>query len=124
VLWPEKPAFVEGREFTFLFVGHRSSFTGIGLVGEAYWNGGWLSIFLTFLYVGFVFSLLSIGSMWIISRFEWFFLPLVLFGIIMGFSVNGWFVPLFVGSFGQYAAFAVFLYASKFIYEQFWGSST
>lgn len=124
VLWPEKPTFVEGREFTFLFVGHRSSFTGIGLVGEAYWNGGWLSIFLTFFYVGFVFSLLSISSMWIVSRFEWFFLPLVMFGIIMGLGVNGWFVPLFVGSFGQYASFAVFLYVSKFIYEQFRGSLT
>lgn len=114
LLWPEKPNMsLVGLEFTELVSGHRASSTGLGVFGEAYWNLGYMGVGLIGFYIGILFLILSQATISFIFRQDWYFLPLVFFGIKIGLSVDRWFVSSYVGSIVIYAAYFFFLYVAK-----------
>ena len=98
-LFPDKPVLTEvGIDFTELVFGHRYSSTGIGVFGEAYWNGGWGMVLLIGTYIGALFTLLSHIAMKVTSEKQWLLLPCVLLGVRMGFRIDGWFVADYFGT--------------------------
>lgn len=110
VLWKEKPIITDvGIDFTELMTGRRGSSTGIGVYAEAYWNGGWLLVVVSGLYVGILLTCLGQVSLVAMHRSDWLLLPCVLAGIRMGLRIDGWFAEDFVGHIVIYAAsFIVF----------------
>jgi hypothetical protein len=110
ILWEDKPIITSvGVEFSDLVIGMRTTSTGIGVFGEAYWNGGWLAVVWTSFLIGLIFALLSQIALLSMSREEWIFLPCIFLGIRMGFRIDGWFAADYIGSFVFYVYFLVFL---------------
>jgi hypothetical protein len=103
---PDKPVMTDvGIDFTELTCGHRHSSTAIGIYGEAYWNGGWPLVVVISALTGLLFAWLSDVALARLARPEWLFLPCAFLGIKMGFRIDGWFVPDYVGSLAQYLAY-------------------
>ncbi len=108
LLWPDKPIMTQaGKDFTELVFGHRYSSTGVGVFGEAYWNGGYLVLVLISAYIGLVYAVLSLLSFTFVTKKLWIYMPLVLVGIRLGLESRAWFVPTFIG--------AIVLYAGTFL---------
>jgi hypothetical protein len=97
-LWPDKPIMTMGREFNYLVNGNLESSSAPGLFGEGYWNGGWLAVVLSSLFVGFVLASFTEYSMWAIANRNLLYLPIVFAGIKMGFRPDDWFVATYVGA--------------------------
>lgn len=111
ILWPEKPDMTDmARDFTELALGYRGFNTSIGIFGEAYWNGGWWMVGAVCVYVGFLFSVLTRVSLLRMRRREIIFLPCILLGMQMGFRVDGWIVPDYIGAPVLYAAYFAIIY--------------
>lgn len=109
--WPNKPDMTAaGFDFTERIFGHRSSSTGIGVFGEAYWNGGYTMMLVICSYIGLVFLLLSWLAVSFIERKQWIYFPLILSGIRIGLGIDQWIVPIYFGSLVLYAAYFVLLY--------------
>jgi len=108
ILYQEKPIMNRGPEFNELVTGSDHSASGAGLFGEAYWNGGWIYVILSCLYVGFVYAIFTVKSIQHISEWRLTYLPVVLIGIITGLRPDDWFAATFVGAFLQ----AIVLYLS------------
>jgi hypothetical protein len=101
VLYPEKPYMNPGREFNEIVTGSFDSASGPGIFCEAYWNGGWLFVILSCLYVGIVYAIFTDISTRHIPQWKLAYLPVAFAGIIMGLRPDAWFVATFVGSFIQ-----------------------
>jgi hypothetical protein len=97
ILYPEKPIMTPGPQFNELVTGSDASSSGAGLFGEAYWNGGWLCVILSCLYVGIVYAIFTSISVRHIPEWELAYLPVIFAGIVMGLCPDGWFVAIFVG---------------------------
>jgi hypothetical protein len=99
MLEPDKPVITDaGYDFTELAYGFRTSLTGIGIFGEAYWNGGWPLVVVACSLLGALFAALSRVSLQIISGPSWpFFLPCVFYGFRFGYRIDGWFVGDYAG---------------------------
>jgi hypothetical protein len=91
-VWPDKPVIDPGADFTEIAMGHRESHTGIGVFGEAYWNGGWALLLLTCCYIGVLFSWLTRVALIALVRSEWLLLPCAFMGIRLGFHIDDWFI--------------------------------
>jgi hypothetical protein len=98
LLYPEKPIMTSGRDFTALVTGSDSSSTAPGIFGEAYWNGGWPTLIVVGIYVGFVFAFFGLFSIRKIAAGHYIYAPVILTGIVMGFRPDDWFVPTYVGT--------------------------
>ena len=110
-LWPGKPIITSlGADFTELALHHRSSSTGIGAFGEAYWNGGWPIVVLVCVYVGLLFAVVSCVALKLIGQLEFAFLPCAWIGIKMGFRIDGWLVPTYVGAVVIYLAYFLIIW--------------
>lgn len=96
-LWPDKPIFTVGEDFTELILGYRGSATGIGVFGEAYWNGGWPMVILACGYIGVLFAWLSRTALGMLARSEWLLLPCAFIGIMLGLRMDDWFVGYVTG---------------------------
>jgi hypothetical protein len=104
LLYPDKPIIAIGDKFTELMTGKATAtFTAAGIFGEAYWNGGWMWVLGTGLFVGM--SLAGIGSfaMHTITDRRLVYLPVVFIGIMMGLRPDDWFVLVYVGGLVQAA---------------------
>jgi hypothetical protein len=98
-LAPDKPIMTDvGFDFTELAHGYRSSTTGIGIYGEAYWNGGWPMVALVCLVVGLMYALFARLVVYAVSRPNWLLLPSIFFGLKLGFRIDGWFVADYLGA--------------------------
>jgi hypothetical protein len=99
ILNPDKPIMTDaGKDLTELAFGHRYSSTGVGVFGEAYWNGGWPMVMAASACVGLLFAAVSflVGRM--MSSYGWpFYIPCVFFGIRFGYRIDGWFVGDYAG---------------------------
>jgi len=110
-LYPEKPIISSvGIEFTELALGQSGSYTGIGIFGESYWNGGWFTVIAACSYIGALFACLSKVGLTVMSKSEFLFLPCVFMGIQMGFRIDGWFVGDYVGPVVIYTAYLTIIY--------------
>lgn len=97
LLWPDKPIVTVGEDFTELILGRRGTCTGIGIFGEAYWNGGWPMVILACGYVGVLFAWLSRTALVMLARSEWLLLPCAFIGIRLGLRLDDWFVGYIIG---------------------------
>jgi hypothetical protein len=96
-LYGDKPIMTPGFDFTYLIQGTHASSTGLGFVGEAYWNGGWLLVILIGLLVGSLFAMLGRFSIYSVQSGRWLYVPLVFQAIYLALRPDDWFVPSYVG---------------------------
>jgi hypothetical protein len=96
-LWPEKPTIAVGRDLYYLMTGHTTTQVAAGIFAEAYWNGGWLLVIIVCVYVGILFASFTIYSLRRMALQQFFFLPVVFFGINVGFRADGLFASTYVG---------------------------
>lgn len=111
ILWPDKPLITgAGVDFTELIHGHRGSSTGVGIFGEAYWNGGWWLIVGMCICVGILFAILTRLALFYMRRLEVIYLPCIFLGMKMGFRVDGWIVGDYIGVSVIYAGYFLVIY--------------
>lgn len=96
-LHDDKPIMTPGIDFTYLIQGTDTSSTGLGFVGEAYWNGGWPLVVLIGLFVGALFAVLGRFSVSAVRSRRWLYVPLVFQTIYLGLRPDDWFVPAYIG---------------------------
>jgi len=97
-LWPEKPTITVGRDLYYMMTGRTSTQVGATTFAEAYWNGGWLLVIIVCVYVGMVYAGFTIYSLRRMALQQFFFLPVIFFGIQLGLSPTNWFASTYVGS--------------------------
>ncbi len=98
-LWKDKPVIsAVGNEFNYLVTRNPDSASAPGVFAEAYWNGGWILVIFTCLYLGFLFAGFTKYSLTKIVTNKFYLLPVMLIGIKMGIRPDGWFVVEYVGS--------------------------
>ncbi len=102
IIYPDKPNLNPGKEYHSLVTGKFNeevpNSVGPGIFVEAYWNGGWLYVVLTSVYLS---VLLFFASKIIIKNLKEKNYTILLFGvnaIYIGRSIDSWFV-------GQYGGF-------------------
>lgn len=100
LIFPEKPIMTSGLEFTQLITGDRNliSFTGLGVLGEGYWNGGWLGVACVGTVIGVLLAMFSIFSIRTLEAHIFMFLPISMAGIMLGLRIDDWFVPTYLGN--------------------------
>ena len=97
---PSKPIMTPGLEFTYLITGDRNmmSFTGLGALGEGYWNGGWLGVVVVGIVMGVFMAAFSHFSIRTLEARIFMFLPISMAGIMLGLRIDDWFVPTYLGT--------------------------
>jgi hypothetical protein len=106
----DKPIMTSGRELTKLMTGDDSlGHTGVGVFGEAYWNGGWAMLIGACTYLGILLALVGRFSTTMVAKGQYVYMPVILMGIIAGLRPDDWFVPTYVGSFAEAAVLYVIL---------------
>lgn len=98
-LFPDKPIMDHGRQLTIIVFGHRNSSTGATVFGEAYWNGGWLSLILTSMLYGIFLWVISLKCLWLFSQSSIITWPIAIYGMLMGSLVSNFFTSGVIGSF-------------------------
>jgi len=93
----DKPIITPGIDFTYLLQGTHTSSTGSGIMGEAYWNGGWPFVLLVGVFVGALFAVLGRVSINAVHSGRWLDTPLIFMTIYLGLRPDDWFVPTYVG---------------------------
>jgi hypothetical protein len=95
----DKPIMTPGRDLTKLLTGDESlGHTGVGVFGEAYWNGGWTMVIAASAYLGILFASWGRFSASMVAEGRYEYMPLILMGIIAGLRPDDWFVSTYVGS--------------------------
>jgi hypothetical protein len=98
VLYPDKPEMTPGFDFSAEVFGRKlESSTGLGVFGEAYWNGGWLFVCLVGAYIGVVFALVGNWSMRAVAAGKWYFAPALLNAVTIGLGITEWMAAMYVG---------------------------
>ena len=98
-LWPDKPVITGvGRDLYYMLAGRTTTQIAAGIFAEAYWNGGWLLVIVVGSYVGILYAGFTIYSLRRMALQQFFFLPVVFFGIVTGLSTAGWFATTYVGT--------------------------
>lgn len=102
-IMPEKPWMSPGFEFTNLIIGNPSivSSTGLGAMGEGYWNGGWLGVALVGVVVGVLLAAFYQFSIRAMEAQVFMFLPISMAGILLGLRIDDWFVTTYLGMTAQ-----------------------
>ncbi|HXG28763.1 MAG TPA: hypothetical protein VNJ47_07935 [Nevskiales bacterium] len=107
----DKPIMTPGVDFTYLIKGTDTSSTGLGFVGEAYWNGGWLLVVLVGGFVGLLFAVIGRFSLNAIRSRQWLYVPLIFQAIYLGLRPDDWFVPAYIGGVLQVVIVTLILHA-------------
>lgn len=104
-IMPEKPWMNYGLEFTYLITGDRimRSATGLGAIGEGYWNAGWLGVVVVGIVIGLLLAVFYRVSRRIWETHHFMFLPLAMAGIVLGYRIDDWFVATYLGNAVQVA---------------------
>ncbi|PWT73896.1 MAG: hypothetical protein C5B60_07570 [Chloroflexi bacterium] len=107
VIFTNKPFMTTGTEFASLMLGHEEdSAIGPGFFGEAYWNGGWGALILACVYLGVLFTVFARFGIRLMASHQYWYLPVIVIGIITGLRPDDWFVPTAVGGIVE----AIFFY--------------
>ena len=98
-IMPDKPGMTSGLEFTHLIEGNKNSltFTGLGALGEGYWNGGWLGVTAVGVVMGVLLAAFYHFSIRTLGARIFMFLPISMAGIMLGLRIDDWFVPTYLG---------------------------
>ena len=106
----DKPIMTTGRELTKMLTGDDSlGHTGVGVFGEAYWNGGWIMVVTVCAYIGVIFALFTRFSTSMVAEGRYVYMPLIQIGIVLGLRPDDWFVPTYVGSIVEVGALYLLL---------------
>jgi hypothetical protein len=99
-IMPEKPWMNSGLEFTYLISGDRTmrSATGLGALGEGYWNAGWLGVVVVGIVIGVLLAAFHRISRRILEAHNFMFLPVTVASIILGYRIDDWFVATYLGT--------------------------
>lgn len=89
LLWPDKPIFSMGANYTRLIDGTDTSSTWMGFFAESYWNFGWLGLPLVMIPLAFIYVGSSRYALHLISSGSWMHLPVAFLGIWMGMRTDG-----------------------------------
>lgn len=90
ILWEDKPNLSNfGTEFNFLATRNDKSSSSPGIFAEAYWNGGWTELVAIMAAVGVVFYVWSMFTLRMFYRSDFFYFPVVFFGMMVGARVDG-----------------------------------
>ncbi|MBP0438576.1 hypothetical protein [Tianweitania sediminis] len=89
VLWPDKPLFDMGRDYTILLTGSETSSTWMGYFAEAYWNLGWAGVPLVMVPLGLIFFATGRYAFWTLTHGQWLHFPAVFLGMYMGARMDG-----------------------------------
>jgi len=85
IIWADKPILYGlGREFYHKVSGNRGSSLGITIYGDAYWQYGWITVFLMMPIIGALFSYLSMLGLAIIQSKQFIYFPIILLSLKMG----------------------------------------
>ena len=96
-IYEDKPIMTPGIEYTRLIQGTDTSSTGLGFIGEAYWNGGWLIVLATGFFVAALFSWLGRMSRRAVISRRWLYTPLIYQSIYLALRPDDWFIPAYIG---------------------------
>lgn len=107
MLWPGKPIiWSPGLMYYNLVTGNEgTSFLGLSIYGDLYWNFGWWGVFLGPLLIGYIFGMISRRSLMAIRRREFFLLPTVLIALKMAMIGTTDFVITLIGSLPIYTIY-------------------
>jgi hypothetical protein len=98
-LWPDKPIITQmANEFNASATGNLNSASSPGLFAEAYWNFGWPGVVLVMPALGIILAAFSRYALWVIRSGSWFYFPVLLLALRMGFRTDGYFVADIVGA--------------------------
>lgn len=99
-IFPDKPIMTPGLELTYLITGDANlmSFTGLGVLGEGYWNGGWLGVAVVGIVVGALMAVFYQFSIRTLEAGIFMFLPISMAGIMLGLRIDDWFASAYLGT--------------------------
>lgn len=89
ILWPDKPVFDMGAEYTRLINGSVTSSTWMGYFAEAYWDFGWFGIPLLMIPLGAIYVAIGRYTLSLIEAGRWLHFPAAFLGMWMGIRVDG-----------------------------------
>lgn len=93
LIWPDKPEITRiGIEFSIKAMGNPNTSTAPGIFPDVYWALGWPGVPLLMIPVGIIFSLTSKYALWVLDNSLWQFFPAVLYCMIMGLRMDGFYV--------------------------------
>jgi len=97
-LFPNKPIMTPGAKFNYLALGSDSSLSAPGIFAEAYWNGGWILVGCTAIFVGALLAWFTAGTIQNSGRFDFVWLPCMFQSFLLGFRIDGWFSATYTAS--------------------------
>jgi hypothetical protein len=93
VFWPDKPIITQvANDFNAAATGNPNSASSPGLFAEAYWNFGWVGVILVMATLGAILAGLSRYALSVVQAGLWFYFPVVLLAMRIGFRTDGYFV--------------------------------
>jgi len=99
IIWRNKPIITTiGSDVYYMQTGQVGSSTGQSLFTESYWNMGWIGLPVLMIPVGIILAIFARFSFHVISKRDWFYLPIVFFGVNIGIRVDGYFVADVIGA--------------------------
>ena len=97
-VWPDKPIVTDdARQLSLDATGNWNNSVAPGFAPEAYWNGGWLGIFLVAIGFGAVIYFWSVYNLSVQVAGAWHLFPVVLLGAKTGSRFDGFFVVDVIG---------------------------
>lgn len=117
LIYPDKPVFSDAKELTKMIQGVEvNNNITAGIFAEAYWNGGILCLFFMCVYIGALFFFLGRFAVGVVIDKRYQYMPLLMMGIGLGYSIDSWFVPTFAGTIIEWIFFyyiITFLFSKK-----------
>jgi hypothetical protein len=109
-IWPDKPHMTPGAEFNELMSGSRNSSSTPTVLGEAYWNGGWVAVVIISLFIGGILHIFERESLSAVQKLDIRYLPIVFGGLYMGARIDDWFGSIYIGVVGPSILFSAMLF--------------
>jgi hypothetical protein len=97
-LFPNKPIMTSaGAEFSYKIIGDDSTYTGVGVFVDGYYNLGWFGVIAVGLSVGCILAWTSTFAAEVYAAGALIWLPAALLGSMMGFRIDGNFLADYWG---------------------------
>ena len=111
ILFPNKPVISDlGTEYFIKLTGNEGSSIGFGVFTDGYYNFGWIGVIIFGAIYGLILRQTSLVSSNIINNNIQLIYPLALFGVIMGYRIDGKFIV------DQLGMFVILIYAIILMY--------
>lgn len=97
-LWPDKPIITPGVVFNEAALGSSTSASAPGVLGEAYWNGGWAYVVMSAIYVGFFLAIFTRIVTSCLVGGDSRILPAATLVVVIACRPDAWFAASFIGT--------------------------